>query len=164
MKSFKGMSKNLIDAGVDGATLYGAKKGFQVVSTLAKKVLPVTMDPNVSKLLIAGVVAVGADMILPQRFARLAGAVAAAEVISGFISPTVDPMLAKAGLIDTISVPVPIATLPASTGGYAQRMGSYAGDRGMAGYASSRGMAGYSSNMGNQASIFPKVNAMGLPG
>ena len=166
MKSFKGMTKSLVDASIDGVTLFGAKKGYAVVKTLAKKVLPATMDANVSGLIVAGVVAVGADMIMPARFSRLVGAVAAAEVISGFVSPIIDPMLVKAGVLDTISVPVPVAALPGATAGYAQRMGgtSFAAERGMAGYATARGMGGYTPNMGNQAMIFPAVNAAGLPG
>lgn len=175
MKSFSNIGKQLVNAGVDGATLYGAKKAFQVVSTQVKKIVPVTINPAMTTLGVGAIVAILADMVLPPKFGRLAGAVAMEQVIEKFVDPVVDPTLVTSGLIAasdlTVSTAAALAA-PGATQGYAMRTGSYAGQAGMAGYASARGMAGYASTpmagyargMGNQAQIFPTTNAVGLPG
>lgn len=133
--SFKGVTSALKNAAMDGAIVYAGRTGYRIVNKQVGALLPAAVPVQLHGAVVGAVGVILADMILPQKYARLAAAAMASEVVDEFVSPYLEPTLVNSGLV------YPKLTAPAATSGY-QRTRGYSRVAGMAGYTSIRGNGG----------------------
>lgn len=144
--SFNNITKQLTDYTIEGGILYAADKGFKVLRHVVSGYMPAAIPSPVQSILTAVGYAFLVDAMAPQKYAKLAGAVAMAEVIAGFADPIVDPMLVKSNLVGLGSLSTASSYALAAAGGTlpAGSTAPMLGYGRVGGYASVRGgMGGY---------------------
>lgn len=126
--TFKGAMKTLQGAAMDGAIIYAGRTGYRIVNKQVGSLLPAAIPVQVHGAVVGAIGVLAADMLLPSKYSRLAGAAMASEVIEEFVSPYIEPMLVSSGLV---------YGLPAATAQGYGKMRGY-GRVGLAGMASMR--------------------------